>query len=215
MNYSALIFSSFSEIEAGFIGPPFDGKNDSLSLDFPHVIWKNLTQVHGTQIVEAQEKNSIADGIYTKIPLVGCSVLVADCIAGLFYNPLTKEVAAVHAGWRGLAQKIFTSYLQKFEDVSAVRVALSPSLGVCCSEFSDPYHETPSFFHPFIIQKEGKYFVDLWKIAKEELLQCGILEKNIEMPLCCTKCSAGQWWSHRNKHKERNIGYIFISNCNI
>jgi len=201
------VFSQFPNIHAGFIGMPLDGKKDNLLKVLPNGLWNDISQVHGDIISNASLFSQVSDGMFTREKNIGCKVLTADCIGAIFYDEKTKEIATVHAGWHGLAQKIFTKYCSKFQDYSEIHVALSPSLGVCCSEFSNPYEETPVFFHNFIIQKNRKYFVDLWEIAKNELLECGILEKNIIMPSLCTKCGNG-FWSHRNQHQQRNVSFI-------
>ncbi len=205
------VFSDIPDIMAGVLGKPFDGKKDAIQLIFPSKQWKKIHQVHGNSVVSfdsIQDGVSEADGMYTSKSFQGCAVLLADCIGAFFYHTKTKEIAAVHAGWRGLSQKIFSQYLSRFSNPEYIRVALSPSLGPCCSEFSDPYTETPPFFHQSVTEKNGKYFVDLWEIAKHELLQNGILLKNIEMPSCCTKCNK-QFWSHRRGDIQRNIGFIY------
>lgn len=205
------VFSQFPHLTAGFIGAPHDFSNtdgEEIQKIFPKYSWKRYKQVHGNTVVNAEFDECEADGSYTVHSNIGCHVLVGDCIGGVFYNEQTQEIAAVHAGWKGLAQKIFTKYLSKFQNVSGVHVALSPSLGPCCAQFSDPYVETPDFFHEHIEQRDEKYFVNLWAIAKQELLNAGIDEHNIAMPMCCTTCNAENWWSHRNGDKERNIAFI-------
>ena len=166
------------------------------------------------------------DGVCTDKKDVLCVIKTADCIGAIFYNPELKVGATIHAGWRGLSKKIFSAFLQKFSfhDQKNFLVALSPSLGKCCAEFSDPYHETPEFFYPFVEKRSEfsgeyaeRYFVDLWGIAQHELQEIGIPEKNIQMPACCTKCGGDisgkkypqKFWSHRNGDRERN-GTFFM-----
>lgn len=153
-----------------------------------------------------------ADGIWTTESRILLSVKTADCIGLLFYHPNQNIIGAIHAGWRGLAKKISIKFLQKF-NISIrkeFKVILSPSLGKCCAKFSDPFHETPEFFHPFITSHNNTFFVDLWKVAISQLQECGIKTENITLPTQCTQCSQGKWWSHRNKNTERNISVIGI-----
>lgn len=169
------------------------------------------------------EGGSGCDGVYTDKKNILCAIKTADCIGAIFYSPELKIGGAVHAGWRGLEKRIFTEFLQKFSRAQRENflVALSPSLGKCCAEFSDPYHETPDFFHPYIETRTEKlktqYFLDLWEIGKQELLENGVLEKNIQMPDFCTQCqknskgetvSEEQFWSHRNGDIQRNGSFF-------
>lgn len=218
-----------SEIFTGFCGAP-----ENFSDEFKEHAQKNIEKIVQDQNIfpekilnpkQTHSKNLTSeenfhledecDGVFTSKKNVLCMVKTADCIGAIFYYPEQKRGATIHAGWKGLEKKICTAFLQKFplEENKNCVVALSPSLGPCCSEFSDPYHETPDFFHPYIFKKQNKYFVDLWEIAKQELLDMGIQERNIEMPFCCTKCGKGncsqeKFWSHRNGEKERNATFF-------
>ena len=64
-----------------------------------------LTQTHSAKVVafnsvpEAQE----ADAIFSSDPLQICAVLTADCLPVLLCSHDGTHIAAVHAGWRGLA----------------------------------------------------------------------------------------------------------------
>lgn len=44
-----------------------------------------------------------ADGAVTTEPGLACTVMVADCLPVLLVAPMCRGVAALHAGWRGLA----------------------------------------------------------------------------------------------------------------
>ncbi len=239
------IFTPYqSEIFAVFCGAPYDFKkdnpqnNDNFLLNFfktKHSISAkkllNPRQIHSEIIFSEKEctnnKEDKADGVYTDKKNIMCMVKNADCIGAIFYNHQKKIGATIHAGWRGLEKKIFSEFLLQFTEKERADflIAFSPSLGPCCAEFLDPYNETPDFFHQHIIKKsensknsEQKYFVDLWRIAQQECINLGIPEKNIEMPLFCTKCSKNlsgkhfteRFWSHRNKDLERNGTFFMI-----
>lgn len=64
-----------------------------------------LHQVHGARVVglpHAQGEPE-ADAVWTAEPGVVCAVLTADCVPVLLCADDGSVVAAVHAGWRGLA----------------------------------------------------------------------------------------------------------------
>lgn len=68
-----------------------------------------LNQVHGNVVVRATPEMARsstlldADGSLTTEPGVICTVMVADCLPVLLAAPEGRGVAALHAGWRGLA----------------------------------------------------------------------------------------------------------------
>lgn len=75
-------------------------------------VW--LTQVHGNRVIrltrgadylspQGQIAQPEADGALTTEPGLACTVMVADCLPVLLAAPEGRGVAALHAGWRGLA----------------------------------------------------------------------------------------------------------------
>lgn len=72
-------------------------------------VW--LKQVHGNRVPRVGREMAPmtarqpleADGSWTTEPGVACTVMVADCLPVLLAAPQGRAVAALHAGWRGLA----------------------------------------------------------------------------------------------------------------
>lgn len=76
-------------------------------------VW--LQQVHGDRVLRLHAPPPMpqsaapdspapqADGAFTTEPGVACVVMVADCLPLLLAAPEGRGVAALHAGWRGLA----------------------------------------------------------------------------------------------------------------
>lgn len=76
-------------------------------------VW--MTQVHGRGLIRlthgaatgvnpcALSAQPVADGAFTTEPGLACTVMVADCLPVLLAAPEGRGVAALHAGWRGLA----------------------------------------------------------------------------------------------------------------
>jgi YfiH family protein len=118
--------SALMSARAGGVGvPPYDECNlgDHVG-DEPATVWRNralfaahmdaqpvwLTQVHGARVVRLTQADTLAglpqtqaDGALTTEPGVACTVMVADCLPLLLAGPEGRAVAALHAGWRGLA----------------------------------------------------------------------------------------------------------------
>ena len=76
-----------------------------------------LNQVHGAHVVEASSATvptqPEADAVWTREPGVACCVLVADCLPVLLACRQARAVAAVHAGWRGLATGVLEATLDR------------------------------------------------------------------------------------------------------
>ncbi|RME34891.1 MAG: laccase domain-containing protein, partial [Gammaproteobacteria bacterium] len=75
-----------------------------------------LRQVHGRQIIRAGDYRPgvEADGCLADRPGTVCVVLTADCLPLLLCDEAGREVAAVHAGWRGLASGIVPAAVRAF-----------------------------------------------------------------------------------------------------
>lgn len=86
-------------------------------------IW--LQQTHSNIAIEIDNTHSNlrADASYTRLPNTICAILTADCLPILLCNKAGNEVAAIHAGWRGLAAGIIENTIKHFhakpEDVLA------------------------------------------------------------------------------------------------
>src|SRR3982751_1651218 len=64
-----------------------------------------LKQVHGARVLDAEHvrERPEADATYAGVGDRVCAIMVADCLPVLFTNRAGTQVAAAHAGWRGLA----------------------------------------------------------------------------------------------------------------
>src|SRR5690606_12062005 len=70
-----------------------------------------LRQVHGVAVADLDQQSADgsqpeADAAFTTRPLVVCVVRTADCLPVLLAAQDGSAVAAVHAGWRGLASGV-------------------------------------------------------------------------------------------------------------
>jgi hypothetical protein len=76
-----------------------------------------LKQVHGTTVIEAGEPQG-TDGADAVIATSGdrvCAILTADCLPVLFASDDGREIAAAHAGWRGLCDGVLEATVAAFE----------------------------------------------------------------------------------------------------
>ncbi|EAQ95824.1 peptidoglycan editing factor PgeF [Congregibacter litoralis] len=92
-----------------------------------------LEQVHGTEIVPAVDSLQApcrADASWTGEDRVACAVMVADCLPVLLTDRSGSVIAAVHAGWRGLAAGVLESAVSALDVVPRELCAwLGPAIG--------------------------------------------------------------------------------------
>lgn len=174
---------------------------DSLGIEKNNLISANQTHSKNIKVVDelflknyaGQEIDKI-DGFVTALPDIALMIQVADCQAILFYDQTKKVVAAIHAGWRGLAMDISGAAIRMMRkefgvDSANILVGIAPSLGPCCSFFSNPESELPCKFEKFIDKQKR---VDLWSFSLAQLQNHGIPKRNIELARVCTQCGNGQ-----------------------
>ncbi|HSB96979.1 MAG TPA: laccase domain-containing protein, partial [Spongiibacteraceae bacterium] len=89
-----------------------------------------LQQVHGVAVVAADPaRTPVADALFTRETALGCAVLTADCLPVLFCDRNGTQVAAAHAGWRGLCAGVLEQTVAHFADPSTVMAWLGPAIG--------------------------------------------------------------------------------------
>ncbi len=91
-----------------------------------------LQQVHGCEVVRlpGPTRGCAADGAITRTVGAVCAILVADCLPLLLCSADGREVAAVHAGWRGLEAGIIGRAVAAFAAPPAELLAwLGPAIG--------------------------------------------------------------------------------------
>ncbi len=142
------------------------------------------------------------DGFITDVPGVTLMVRFADCQGVLVLDPVKRVVSAVHSGWRGNAKNIIGKAVMKmvneFEcNPSDLLVGISPSLGPCCAEFTDPLKELPEFMHKYV---DGQH-VNLWQCSLDQLDEVGVPFHNIEIARKCTVCKNNEFFSYRGGNK--------------
>lgn len=183
----------------------------ALGTDSEPVAFKE--QMHGTKAIVTLSLSKgdtilCGDALITaekNLPLV---IRIADCASILIFDPVKNVIANVHAGWRGFAQKIIHSTIQKMRErfLSNPRdllVGVSPMIGPCCCRFSDPERELPRAMHKHITEENT---VNLWSTAEEQLRECGVLQNHIENPRICTFCNPEDFFSYRREGDAGRFG---------
>lgn len=203
------------EVEIRFTGKGILGpkRGDALAHIAPagvETAW--LKQAHSACVRTAHEgENGAGDGLVTACSDLALAVVTADCVPVLLASP--RQVAAVHAGWRGLAQRILPAALERFEDAPEGLTAwIGPAIGACCYEVGPEVAEevvgvsSSLVVHP---GRRGRPHLDLHAAAAFQLAERGVRE--IRRLALCTQCSAEQLWSYRREGKEagRNLAVIW------
>lgn len=145
---------------------------------------RNITAVSGH---EAVVKDS--DALITREPNVVLAVSIADCAPVLIYDPVTRIVAAVHAGWRGTQQEITALTIERMKALGSSPRDMYAFIGACASGARyEVGKEVAEQFHSRYTKPtgDGKYLLDVRRANADQLLDAGMPERHLEISDRCT-----------------------------
>jgi len=163
-----------------------------------------LEQTHSVKAIELLNENGSvqsADASYSREPGQVCVVLTADCLPILVCDRAGEIVAAIHAGWRGLAAGIVEQTLQKMNVANQdLLVWLGPAIGPEHFEVGIEVREAFVSQHAeaaaaFEQNSSRKYFADLFEITRIRLQAIGVNE--IYGGHWCTYADTEKFFSYR------------------
>lgn len=179
-----------------------------------------LNQVHGAGLAWADGSTSQreADAMLADEAGQVCAVLTADCLPILLCDPVGLQVAAVHAGWRGLAADIVGAVVRSLGEHGAQADALfawlGPAIGPDAYEVGTDVHAAFSSADPghsaaFRPSRPGHWWLDLYAAARLRLMAAGVTQ--IFGGEHCTLSSPQQFFSHRRDgHCGRQATLIWL-----
>ena len=154
---------------------------------------------------DARQPAFRADGHAVADPAVAAMVLTADCIPVAL--GAQGAVAALHAGWRGLAAGVLEEGVRALREVGGqgeVVALVGPCAGACCYEVGEEVHTAFGGAH-----RNGR-LIDLRAIAHERLLAAGVAQ--VCDAEACTICDE-RFFSHRREGTRagRQAGVAWIT----
>ena len=176
-----------------------------------------LRQVHGTGVLRVDEalppgnataergrmaEEPEADAAVTRVPGAVLAILTADCLPVVFAARDGGELAAAHAGWRGLAGGVLEAALSAMAAAPAEVVAwLGPAAGPEAYEVGAEVREAfvgvdPGAEAAFVPTRPGHWHVDLYALARRRLQAAGMAVADIHGGGLCT-ISDRRFFSHR------------------
>lgn len=142
-----------------------------------------------------------ADASYTQEKNRVLVVMTADCLPLLLCNRAGTEIAAVHAGWRGLANGVVENTVKHFQSPAEdILVWLGPGIG---PEKFEVGQDVVDAFTSHDIKAKGcfkhlaneKYLCDAYALAKQRLHALGI--QAIYGGEHCTMTEKSDYFSYR------------------
>jgi polyphenol oxidase len=184
-----------------------------------------LQQVHGIELAHLHPDTpdgTVADACLSTEPGLACTVMVADCLPVLFTDTCGAQVAAAHAGWRGLAGESGSGVLETTFDAMVAQaqrldpqrsraaiaadmlVWLGPCIGPTAFEVGPEVRTAFVNFDPaaescFTAVPAGKWLADLAALARQRLRGLGVAQiyGNDSSARWCTVTQPSDFFSHR------------------
>ena len=180
---------------------------DSLHLS-KQPLW--LQQVHGTVVEYAPTATGTptADASYSDQVGRACVVMTADCLPVLLCNQQGTQVAAAHAGWRGLCNGVLRNTVATFSSSDQLMAYLGPAIGPEAFEVGAEVLQAftqkslneqhrQQIESAFMPSPANKYRADLYALARAELVNCGV--QHICGGDYCVYSSPEQFYSYRRE----------------
>ncbi len=174
-------------------------------------------QIHGKRVAYVRKAglSEATDGLVTDQPGLAVGVLVADCAAVLFADPVNKIVGAVHSGWRGAVSGILQEAVRQMEKIGAEPDLMQVYISPCISQSSFEVGEevASQFSERHVDRSRKKPHVDLRGFILQELIKAGISNEVIIRDEKCTMTHPETLHSHRRDGAKsgRMMGIIYLS----
>jgi len=174
----------------------------------------SVLQVHGDTVHRVEKPVSHgweeaaairADALLTSVPGVVLTILTADCVPVLLYDPVRKVIGAAHAGWKGSRLGIVTGTLKRMQDdygsrPGDIRAVIGPAIGGCCYEVDPELAEHFLGIDGAVLPgKSGKPHLDLKRVNRHQLIEAGVSPEHIETSSVCTACDHARFFSYRKE----------------
>jgi YfiH family protein len=151
-----------------------------------------------------------ADAVVSNDASAAIAVRVADCVPVLLADESGRAVAAIHAGWRGVARRAIIAGVSALQTQYGIRperltAAIGPSIGPCCYEVGESTYQAfrDAGHHPLVLESwfeprgGGKFHLDLWRASRDQLEGAGVMPPNVHVAELCTKTHAAVFHSYR------------------
>ena len=189
-----------------------------------------LKQIHGITVSTPVSRSALGEGPFeadasvTNIPNEVLAILTADCMPVLFTSKSGDVIGAAHAGWRGLSGGVLENTIDEMIALSPglttsdISAWMGPAIGPSAFEvgedvlqaFAQQGQDILSKAFTPIIGAPGKYWADLYLLARDRLRALGI--KQIDGGQFCTVNDPERFFSYRrDKVTGRFASLIWIA----
>lgn len=145
-----------------------------------------LNQIHSDICIDLSSYHGVvdADAATTNRLNQACVVMTADCLPVLLCDSRGQRVAALHCGWKGLLKQLIPQVIHRYFSGESVTVWLGPAIAPQSYEVDEPIYQQFiavdwTYQRAFEVSRSGHYYFNLYTIARQQLLACGVADEAI------------------------------------
>lgn len=178
-----------------------------------------LNQTHGTMLVYGNsdliKTRPDADAFFSKEQNIALAIKTADCIPVSFFNTKTLLYGNIHAGWRGLHDRIFPKTMDKIagQNLYAMedfRFIVGPHIHTNNYETSNDVYLKFDNCCSRPSPNTDKKYLDMEMILKNQFTDKGVKKENISW-FNENTFQSSRYYSHRSHDTGRNFNVILFS----
>ncbi|MDF1653702.1 MAG: peptidoglycan editing factor PgeF [Coxiellaceae bacterium] len=146
------------------------------------VTWLHQTHSDIAIKLPCDERQPTGDASFTENRNVTCAVMTADCLPLLICQQDGREIAAIHAGWRGLMSGVIDSTIKAMKSSPAeLMVWLGPAIGPKALELNadirnDFLAVDTRYNEAFTQHDDGAWYADIYQMARLCLGKYGVTQ---------------------------------------
>lgn len=167
-----------------------------------------LNQTHSTDVVSLVGQSHdgkqlpAADASVTQMTGQVCLVMTADCLPLLICDKAGTQVAAIHAGWRGLLDGIIENTIAKLSAAPTdLLVWLGPAISQAHFQVGNEVRDAFITYDPqaskAFIADGDKWLADLYLLARQRLQTLAVNTTDIYGGDYCTYQQTERFYSYR------------------
>lgn len=195
---------------------------DLLKSEFTHVKWSRIKQTHSDVVIKAtsllDQSKTEADAHWTNETGLGLVIATADCLPICVYSKSIGKIAAIHAGWKGIANQITLKCIESEFPNSCrkdLKIFIGPHILQESFEIETDVFNILKTSDPdlkfYFDEKSKKYYVDLADSLAEQLKKLDVQHDHIYFLDKDTKTNLRYHSYRRDKEKSgRNLTAIWL-----
>ena len=233
LNYPGLVHG-FSTRKGGFSKIPYDSLNMGLNCgDNRETVLRNRelffsalaidpkqvaypAQVHSGHVAVADKPGLYkqTDALICNIPGLFITIQTADCFPVFLFDPAQGVWAIIHSGWRGTSKGISTASVERMKEqfnCKTETIIAVIGAGIQTNQYQVDEQTAANFDPVYLINDgPGHYLLDIQSCIYNQLLDAGLLNKNIERDTSCTFLQKKTFYSYRRdgRNSGRMMGVI-------